>query len=165
VYGAVYAGQKARIYLEGKKTVVAAVTVGSNDIFTASAPLPPYSARARAKYFVKIGNVRSVVLSLARRLILNPAVYANGHVTISGTVVAPLARRPAPVIVHQRLLCGRLVTLARFRPTANGSYTATFPAPDGARAAVFSAYTHVPQSASRKTLIGTRGLAQVVALP
>jgi signal peptidase I len=160
-----YAHSQAKIFLQGSRAALATVTVSASDTFTASVPLPPARARLRAHYVVRIGSVSSLVLSLVRRLTLNPPVYAAGKLTISGTVAPPLSRPAAPVVVQQRLLCGKLVTLASIRPASNGSYRASFPAPAGSTASVFSAYTHVRGRAGSGSLVGTRSLAQVVALP
>jgi signal peptidase I len=160
-----FAHQKAQILLQGSKKPLATVTVGANGTFTASVPLPSRPLLAGAHYLVRIGKLSSVVLSLSRRLTLNAPTYSSGSVTISGHVVAPLSKPPSPVIVQQRILCGRLVTLAKIKPSANGHYSATIAVPNGQAPSVFSATTYVLSSPGSHSTIGTRSLNEVVAVP
>ena len=157
------AGQKAKIFLAGAKKPLATVAVSVNGMLSATGPAPAASARLRARYTVQIGTLHSAALALTRRLILNPPSYAAGKVTISGQVVAPLAKSPAKVVIQQRVTCGNLITVATVKPSSNGSFHTTLLAPAG-QAAVYGAMTQVLKSANRTAKTTAQGLAQVVTL-
>jgi hypothetical protein len=158
-------GKRVDILFNDHKTVAKAA-VGSDGLFSTSAPLPPAKIRNtnRARYLARAGGARSLDLKLSRRLILDSITGHQGRVTIVGKVVSPLARPAAPIAVQQVISCTRTVTVKRARPSASGRFHITLTAPANVAAAVYRLSTHVRKFARNPRLFATFSLPEPVVL-
>jgi hypothetical protein len=132
------AGQKVKI-LFNEKTQVATATVGTNGQFSTTAPLPPKKIREAltTRYSAEIGSVRSLHVKLTRRLLLEPPKASGTTVTLTGTVTPPLTKPIAPIVVEERLQCGKTIIAARVTPPKSGRFKITVTVPAGTRAALY----------------------------
>jgi hypothetical protein len=106
----------------------------------------------------ELGSLRSLDLKLTRRLALEPPSVSAGKVTLSGQVVPPLAKPLATVIVRQQVECGTTTVVARVKPSANGSFKVTLPAPAGAHGALYRLTSSVAQSSGSRHSFATFSL-------
>jgi hypothetical protein len=163
------AGSTVTIESAWNARAVAHVKVAASGYFDTSAKLPPPRLRAsnRARYRARLGAYRSPALKLSRRLYVF-AIKPAGHrrVRITGQIVTPLARPPAPLVVTLRASCQsgykRLkakVSLVR----ATGTFTVLTAAPPAsAPGAVYRLQTRVGgEGRSRRTFF-TASLPRVV---
>jgi hypothetical protein len=68
------------------------------------------------------------------------------------------------VLVQQQLSCGTAKTLAHFKPSANGHFTVSVPAPAGAAAAIYRLSTKVRGNTTSAKLFPTDSLPEPVDL-
>lgn len=129
--------------------------------------VPAAGARSKASYTVLVGKLRSRALALTRRAILLTPTYGAGKVTLSGQILAPLAKPVAAITIRQLAVgsCTQLITVATIRPSANGSFKTTVTPPAGQQAAIYSLTTLVRTSAGSKTTTPAASLALVVVPP
>ena len=101
------AGRRVAIRFTHSGATVARATVRPDGNFSASAPLPAARLRASndARYQAAIGSERSLALKLRRRMVIASARSADGWVTLSGRVAAPLGRPVAAIVVTRRVSC------------------------------------------------------------
>ncbi len=159
VAGLGFAGRSVSIYRAGSAKVLRSVPVPANGLLSVSVP-----ARARSRYFARIGRVRSSTRPLTRRLAVHPLSLGGGEVRISGVVARPFARPAATVVIRRRTACGSLVTVATVPPAADGRFSVTIPAPAAPHAAVYDAITRVRTSTRATTTAVAPSIAQVVAI-
>jgi hypothetical protein len=159
-------GRRVAITLLANHRLVASAVVGSDGLFAASAPLPSRRLRFtnRASYQASIGAARSQSLKLTRRMTFESIASRAGVLSIHGRVSLPLAQPVAPVLIRRRLSCTSSVIVKRIKPSRNGSFTATLPAPPGMPAAVYLASSRVRQTARRRATYPTFTLPRVVVL-
>ncbi len=158
-------GKKVKIIFAGEKQV-AATTVGSNGIFTTTAPLPPANVRNTngARYTAESGEERSLNLKLARRLLLEPPKFSGATVTLTGQVVPPLAKPVAPIDIEQTLECGKTTIVRKFTPPAGGRFHVTLSVPAAAKAGIYRLSSTVRESATDKRGFPTFSLPLPVIL-
>lgn len=159
------AGHKVKILFDATK-LVATATVAADGLFSASAPLPPPKLRGSnsSRYLAESGSLKSLDLKLTRRLILDPPKSSAGKVSLSGEVQPPLAKPPATVLVQQLVSCHATKTIAHFKPSASGHFTASIPAPVGATAALYRLSTKVRGNTTSAKLFPTDSLPEPVNL-
>ena len=152
-------GQQVTILFNGTQKVAVA-TVGRDGQFTTTAPLPPAALRTSnsARYTAVIGSQRSLDLKLVRRLILAEPTSSHGKVTLTGQVVAPLARPVATVTVSQQVACGKTTVVMRFKPGPGGRFRLTLPAPVGGTGVIYRLSTSVRHSAASSRVSPTFSL-------
>jgi virginiamycin B lyase len=102
--------------------------------FKATAALPPRSLRFTngARYFVKLGSVRSGELKLTRRMYSTSITAAGRTITFSGNVTRPFAKRLEPVTIRAAASCTALTKgaiVAKATLTPSGTFSATFQLP------------------------------------
>jgi virginiamycin B lyase len=102
--------------------------------FKATAALPPRSLRFTngARYFVKLGSVRSGELKLTRRMYSTSITAAGRTITFSGNVTRPFAKRLEPVTIRAAASCTALTKgaiVAKATLTPGGTFSATFQLP------------------------------------
>jgi hypothetical protein len=158
-------GKKVKIIFAGKKPVATA-TVGTNGVFTTTAPLPPANVRDTngARYMAESGKERSLNLKLTRRLLLEPPKFSGGTVTLSGQVVAPLTKPVAPIDVDQTLECGKTTIVKKFTPPASGRFHVTLSVPAAAKAGIYRLSSTVRETAADKRGFPTFSLPLPVIL-
>jgi hypothetical protein len=155
------ASHAVAILLDGR--AVAHATVAAGGFFTALAPAPPPASTGGARYRAALGALRSPDLGLSRRLVLAPPTSAGRKVTLTGRVVAPLARPLVAVAVYRRRSCTAATLVGRVRPRADGRFRITLRAAGSASAASYRLRTRVPDArAGQRTVYS---LAEAVALP
>lgn len=141
------AGKTVDLVFAATGKVVAHAKVGANGRFAATAPLPPRALRrsSKARYEARIGKVRSLTLKLERRMQVLTISSKGGVVRITGRVVAPFARRAADRVIRlqRQVSCGKLTTVAKVTPKANGTFSVSVKAPAGESAAVYRLATNV----------------------
>ncbi|HEY3760078.1 MAG TPA: fibronectin type III domain-containing protein [Solirubrobacteraceae bacterium] len=154
------AGKQVKIVFGSSDKVVATATVDPSGEFSTTAPLPPAKIRGGngARYMAELGSLRSLDLKLTRRLALEPPSVAAGKVTLRGQVVPPLAKPVATVTVSQQVDCGKTTVVARARPSANGDFKVTLPAPAGAQGARYRLTSSVAQSRGSRHSFATYSL-------
>ncbi len=131
-------GKTVKILFNEKKQVATA-TVGADGQFSTSAPLPPKKIREAltTRYTAEIGSVRSLHVKLTRRLLLEPPKASGTTVTLTGTVAPPLTKPIAPIVVEERLQCGKVLIAAHVTPPKNGRFKITVTVPPGTGAALY----------------------------
>lgn len=163
-----FAGQQATIVFVPTGKTVATAKVGADGRFAARAPLPAakYQSSGEARYEARIGRERSLKLKLTRRMQVTSLRATGGRVTIQGQVAKPLAPKRADraIVIERRLTCAKSELVARVMPRADGSFTATVPAPSGQGAAVYRLRTRVARSARDPRLERTFTLPRSVDL-
>ena len=164
-------GKKVTIVSAWNGKAVATPTVQQDLSFTAAVPLPPRSLRLtnRARYFAKLGSVRSLVLKFARRMYTTAITSANGTITFSGAVIPPLATPLATVVVRASASCSAIAAgtiVGTAKPTRQGNFTAALKLPASllhATTVYLRAETKVRRTATSKKTFGTftliRGLS------
>jgi len=111
-----------------------------------------------------LGTRRASGLPLARRLVLNPARFSHGKVTLTGQIVGPLTKPIAPIVVTQQTSCAQSVVVKTVRPRRNGRFRITLSAPAGAVAAFYQLHTKVRRSERGRRRLTTYSLPEVVAI-
>jgi hypothetical protein len=151
------------IVFAGRKTVAKA-KVGSDGLFSTTAPLPPKSIRDtnRARYQAVSGKKKSLDLKLARRVVLEPLASASGKVVLKGRVVKPLLAPSPKLVVQRRTSCQRFATVKRFRMPASGRFKLTVPGTGSSGAAVYRISTQVRLSKRVNRRYPTFSLPQVL---
>jgi hypothetical protein len=151
--------------LAGHKRVASAV-VGSDGFFGATAALPSPRLRFtnKASYQASIGAQRSAYVKLTRRMLVDWISSNGGKVLMRGRVIRPLAQPIASILVKRRTSCTSTVTVTRIRPRRDGTFTASFAAPAGTRAALYLATTTVRQSGRNRRRYPTSTLPRVVVI-
>jgi hypothetical protein len=158
------AGRRVRILFGAKRTPLAGATVASSGLFSVAEPLPRASLRAGARYQAVIGSLASAGASLSRRLVLDPPRAADRAVTLTGSVVGPLASPPAPVLVSESTSCAARRTVASVRPSAAGRFTVRLTEPAGVRAVLYRLETRVRGSRRSRSTVSASSLLEPVAL-
>ena len=145
---------------------VATAVVAADGAFGATAPVPARAVRDTnaARYQARLGSERSLDLKLRRRMTVTSLTSANGQVTISGRISAPLGRPVAAVTVQRRVTCTQDVTVARVRPRSDGRFTVTIAAPPRAQVAVYRATSLVPKNTRNPKRFPTFTLPRTVEL-
>jgi hypothetical protein len=158
-------GQRVSIRYDDRKAV-ANVIIAADGFFRATAPLPPKAVRAtnHARYVAVAGGQRSLFLKLTRRVVLQPPTAKAGKVTLTGTVLPPLTRPSAPIVVKQQVSCSKAAIVARTRPRRGGGFKVSVPAPRGAQAALYRVETAVRKTTRNPRSYPSFSLPQVVAL-
>jgi hypothetical protein len=157
-----YAGRRVDLLLAGRP--VASARVAADGRFGTTAPLPPRKRRGSARYQARIGTDTSLNLKLVRRMSVTRLVASSGRVTITGSVVKPLAPRAKDrTITLQRIVaCTRAEKVSTLRPRSSGKFSVTVSAPPGQRAAVYRFATKVPRKAGSRKLTNTFTLPRAV---
>lgn len=157
------AGQRATILFQGKKITTAKIL--RNGLFTTTAPLPPANIRYtnQARYQAKLGKLRSLNLKLTRRLILQPPTDNHDKITLTGQILPPLTHTPI-TITEEGTNCTHPKTIARIKPTPNGHYTITIPAPTGRRATVYRLSSQVRANTHSQDRFPTYSLTETIQL-
>jgi hypothetical protein len=157
-------GRTIAIVFDGGEEVATA-KVARNGLFAATAPLPPKSLRYsnRARYEARVGKLRSLNLKLTRRLILDPPKSHRGKVTLTGEVLAPLARPRASVVISEEgSNCKRTTVVAHIKPKANGRYEITLGIPTGRSAVVYRLSSAVRADTHSSKTFRTYSLTEAV---
>ncbi len=159
------AGHKVTILFEGHKRV-ATTRVAASGTFAATAPLPPAPLRMsnEARYEARIGSLRSAALKLSRRLIIDTPVARQREINLSGKVLLPLTKPPAPITVTESSSCAGGKTVGTIHPSRSGRYSVTIAAPAGADAVIVRLSTRVRESTHNPATFATDSLPQVVGL-
>lgn len=100
--------------------------------FSAHAPMPArLRATNRARYYARVASHQSLKLKLFRRMVVTSLRHTTRTVTITGYVVAPLARRARDrrITLQRFLTCTRTKTVKTFDPKPDDSFRITVPAP------------------------------------
>lgn len=160
------AGRSVAIRFTHSGATVAHATVRPAGNFSASAPLPARRLRASndARYQAAIGGERSLALKLRRRMVISSARSADGWVTLSGRVVAPLGRPIAAIVVTRRVSCKRSEVVRRIRPRSDGRFSVSVEAPGGQLAAVYRLSTHVRRTTRNARTYPTFTLPRAISL-
>jgi hypothetical protein len=157
-------GHKVAIIFNRKR--VASATVGSDGLFTTTAPLPPKRIRNsnRARYVAESGGLRSLNLKLTRRLIFSLPTSSGGKVTLAGEVVRPLAKPLVSIAVQQMVSCTKAITVAHLKPAKNGRFSFTINAPANKQAVAYRLRTQVRKNTRSRKLFATFSLPEAVTL-
>lgn len=169
IYGAAeqrYAGRTATIVLAAGNKRVGRVRIDDTGLFSTVVPLPPRTIRSsnRARYYATVDGRRTSALKFSRRMQLTGLTARGRTVTLTGRVTGPRAARPAPVVIEQRIGCGRFTTVGRATPGRDGRFSVRVAAAEDAAATVYRARTRVPATARSKRLRATFTLPRVVGL-
>jgi virginiamycin B lyase len=113
---------------------VATAKVGQDLSFKATAALPPRSLRFTnaARYFVKLGSVRSGELKLTRRMYATSITASARTIIFSGNVTRPFAKKLEPVTIRAAASCTAVAggtIVAKATLTRSGTFRATFQLP------------------------------------
>jgi hypothetical protein len=157
-------GSKVKVLFSNGKQV-ASTTVSSDGFFTATAPLPPAKIRDTntANYSAVIGTLHSASLKLTRRLIVSSTQVTGTKVKLSGTVVPPLSRPTAPVLVKVSTSCTATAKqIASVKPSKTGAFKVSASIPAGANAAIFTLESKVRPNARTKRAFPTYSLPQTL---
>ncbi len=158
-------GKRVKIIFAGRADVASAV-IGSNGLFSTTAPLPPARIRNSnsARYLAEVGAQRSLDLKLTRRLVLDPPTVAAGKVMLAGQVLPPLAKPSATIFVQQQVSCTKLVTVKRIKPSAGGRFRTSVGAPPNLQAAIYRLTTTVRENSRSSKGFATYSLPQAIEL-
>jgi streptogramin lyase len=166
------AGQQVKILSAWNGKVIGKAKVATNGTFSTSVGAPPSRFRHEAKggYAVKLGKVKSAPVAFSRR-VYTTAITASGRaLTFAGSVVSPLAKPPAPVVIRAASSCvgvAKGTVVASVTPSRGGAFSAkiTLPAALGAGASVYlRAETVVRKRAGKKKTISSAGLIRGISL-
>ncbi|WP_210492612.1 hypothetical protein [Patulibacter sp. SYSU D01012] len=157
-------GKTATIYLRGKK--YGTTKIRSNGTFSVRVAKPPVGIRYTnaARYYAKAGKSKTRALKYSRRMVVTRIAAAKGRVTFSGRVVGPRFKDRPTILIRRRETCKRYKTVARVKPSANGTFSVRMKAPSGENAAVYRAQTVVPSVAGSTKRRPTFTLPRVVGL-
>lgn len=160
------AGRTVAIVFGATGRVVARARVAGDGTFDTTAPLPPASLRGSnaARYTARLGPERSLDLKLRRRMTIESMTAQGRRVTITGRVLAPLARPLRSITLTRRVSCTEEKVVRRFRPAADGRFRITVTAPSGLGTAVYRMTTKVRYSVRGSALSETYTLPRAVAL-
>jgi NHL repeat len=152
-------GRTVKIVFAGHH-VVATARVGSNGLFSTTAPLPAADIRETnlARYQAVYGRMRSLDLKLTRRLQLQPPRVSGRTVTLVGEVVPPLTGPIATIAVQQELKCGRNRVVGYAEPGTSGRFRITLTVPRSARAGIYRLTSTVLGAAGSTTGFATYSL-------
>lgn len=160
-------GQRVRVTLVANAKVVARPVVGSDGTFQArvAAPAARIARTNAARYIATAGRERSAALKLNRRMATASVTTANGTVTFSGRVEAPLARTRETVTLKRLVSCGKYQVVGRAKLDGKGRYRIRVPAPADVRAAVYRADVRVATREGGPARTRTYTLPLAVDLP
>jgi streptogramin lyase len=160
------AGQRVSIVFRVTGRTVASAVVAPDGAFGATAPVPARAVRDTnvARYQARLGSERSLDLKLHRRMTVTSLTSANGQVTISGRIAAPLGRPVSTVTVQRRVTCTRDGAVAKVRPRPDGRFTVTIAAPPRTQVAVYRATARVPKNTRNPKRYPTFTLPRTVEL-
>jgi hypothetical protein len=162
-----FIGMRLDVYGVFSKKRLGTATVNSDGLFAAKVSLPARRLRStnRARYYVRVGKVKSSALKLSRRLLMDTPKLASGKVRLAGRAIGPLASPPSKVTVQMRLSCKSWKSLTSVRPRSKGSFSASFKLPAEASVAVFRARTAVRSSQRTQKASSTFSLPRFAAVP
>ncbi|MGX6447771.1 hypothetical protein ACVU7I_06845 [Patulibacter sp. S7RM1-6] len=157
-------GKRATIYLRGKK--YGSTKIRSNGTFSVRVAKPPVGIRYtnRARYYAKAGTSKTKALKYSRRMVVTRIASSKGRVTFTGRVVGPRFSKQPTVLIRRRETCKRYKTVARVKPSKNGTFSVRMKAPSDENAAVYRAETFVPSVAGSTKRRPTYTLPRVVGL-
>lgn len=161
-----FAGQQATIVLAAGRKRVGRVRIGADGLFSTTVPLPPRAIRTgnRARYYAVVGGQRTSALKFSRRMLVTGLSARGRTVTLTGRVTPPRRAHPEPVVVEQRIGCGKYTAVTRSKPGRDGRFRVRMTAPEGAAATVYRARTRVPATARSTRLRPTFTLPRVIGL-
>jgi streptogramin lyase len=127
-------GKKVTILSTWNGKPVGTAKVGADLSFRAALALPPRSLRFtnRARYFAKLGSIRSGELKLTRRMYSTSITAAGRAITFSGDVTRPFAKQLERVTIRAAASCNAVAggaIVAKVTLTRSGTFSATFHLP------------------------------------
>jgi len=159
-----FIGQTIPIYFDPTGQVVAQAKVGSDGLFSTTAPLPPIGIRftSRARYYARALGETSLRLKFYRRMHVTMLSSSSGKIHITGTLDSPLTTPISKIVIQRRVSCTRLVDVLTIQGNKSGHFSAVLDAPPSGQVGVYRAASFVRQNPLSKKPFPTFTLPRYV---
>ena len=154
------AGRAVQIFANygtGKAALRRLATVRPNTKgeFTARVKRPPKRLFNKARFQARVGNARSVQLKLPQSLASTSIRLQGGFIEVRGKIKRSVLGKRNQVVI-KRLVCGRLQTVGKAKPSRSGAYRVRFAAPALGAAALYRAEARVLARPKSKRYVSSR---------